>query len=269
MTPPAPARDTAIAAWIARRARAAGRPILVGIAGAQGSGKSTLAAWLVGALAQARLRAAVLSIDDLYLDPEDRPVATHPLFATRGVPGTHDVALGHAIFDAVADRATVTLPRFDKAHDRRHPAAAWPHVEAPDVLLFEGWCVGVPPQPAADLALPVNALEADEDVDAHWRRAVNRRLASDYAALFGRLDLLLFLAAPSFARVFDWRAGQEAALVAADPSAPAAMDADALSRFVSHYERLTRWALAILPARADGVAWLDEDRRIVAFERRA
>src|SRR3546814_15049257 len=67
-----------------------------GIAGLQGSGKSTLAAQMA-ALAAGRGRAvAVLSVDDAYLDHDQRARLAHevhPLLATRGPPRTHHVAL--------------------------------------------------------------------------------------------------------------------------------------------------------------------------------
>ncbi|MET0815794.1 MAG: kinase, partial [Pseudoxanthomonas sp.] len=66
------------------------------IAGLQGSGKSTLAAQ-IAALAHARGRSvAVLSIDDFYLSKDRRQLLArqvHPLLATRGPPGTHDLPL--------------------------------------------------------------------------------------------------------------------------------------------------------------------------------
>jgi len=76
-----------IAAAIAARREATGAPLLAGICGPQGSGKSTMAAFVAAMLDAQGLPTAILSLDDLYLDPEDRPVHIHPLFATRGVPG--------------------------------------------------------------------------------------------------------------------------------------------------------------------------------------
>ena len=70
---------------------------MVGLTGPQGSGKSTLAAKLPPLLAARGLRSAVLALDDLYLTHAERrrlAADIHPLLATRGVPGTHDVALG-------------------------------------------------------------------------------------------------------------------------------------------------------------------------------
>ncbi len=69
----------------------------------------------------------------------------HPLFATRGVPGTHAVALAFAIIEEVLAGRAFETPRFEKAFDDR--AATSQRVTGPvDVLLFEGWCVGAAPQ---------------------------------------------------------------------------------------------------------------------------
>jgi D-glycerate 3-kinase len=235
---------------IAARGR---RPLVVGINGAQGSGKSTLCRFLEVLLADRGLHAATLSLDDLYLTRADRLRAAttfHPLFATRGVPGTHDVALGMAVLDAVAEGRPFTLPRFDKAADDR--LAVGEPVEKPvDVLLFEGWCLGAQPQPEAALAHPVNSLERAEDPQAIWRSAVNRRLATDYAALFARLDLLVMLQVDGFAAARANRQLQEAKLARRNPGAAGVMDGPALDRFMMHYERLTRWMLEDLPAQAD------------------
>ena len=73
--------------------------LVVGICGAQGSGKSTLTAVLRKLLEMRGLRVASLSLDDLYLTRGERrelAARIHPLLATRGVPGTHDVELGKA-----------------------------------------------------------------------------------------------------------------------------------------------------------------------------
>ena len=83
-----------------------------GIVGLQGSGKSTLAAQLVRAGASRGLRVVALSIDDFYLTRRERQrLATrhHPLLATRGPPGTHDVALACATLDALRSGAPGTL----------------------------------------------------------------------------------------------------------------------------------------------------------------
>jgi D-glycerate 3-kinase len=250
-------------AALAADARAeAGRTVVLGLCGPQGSGKSTVAAVTARLLAGRGLRPAVLSLDDLYLSHEARARLAreiHPLLATRGPPGTHDVDLGLATLASLARPGRVALPRFDKACDTRRPREAWELVEGPaDVVLFEGWCVGARPQPASELAAPVNALERDEDPKCVWRGYVNTALAGAYAALFARLDRFVLLQPPGFEVVAGWRAEQEAKLRALTG---AGMAPEAVARFVAHYERLTRWIIAEAPARADAVFRLDAQRR--------
>lgn len=238
------------------------KPLIVGINGAQGSGKSTLCAFLEVLLEEHGLTAATLSLDDLYLGRADRQRLAgevHPLFATRGVPGTHAPARGLAIFDDLAAGRDLVLPRFDKGTDE--PASVTERVAGPvDVLLFEGWCVGCPPQADADLLQPVNQLEHDEDLDGVWRSVANIWLKGDYARLFARLDLLVMLAVDGFDAVLANRQRQEDKLRAARPDAPGLMDRAALLRFCQHYERLTRHMLAVLPEQADIVFRIGPDQ---------
>jgi D-glycerate 3-kinase len=264
-----PLEAEVLAAWLATEATP-GRTLVVGLNGAQGCGKSTLAARLQDVLEHdAGRRAAVLALDDFYLTRAERAALAgrvHPLLATRGVPGTHDVALLQrtlARLRTLRESERVEVPRFVKALDDRAPAGDWGAVAGPvDLVLLEGWCVGTPPQSAAELAAPVNALEAQEDADGRWRAWVNQQLATTYAALFGQLDRLVFLRAPGFEVVHGWRLEQEAGNAAA--AGAAALSPAALERFIAHYERLTRHALRVLPARADVVLNLDARRRVTA-----
>jgi D-glycerate 3-kinase len=242
------------------------RPVLIGISGVQGSGKSTLSMQLEAALGGVGLNVATLSLDDLYLTRAEREqiaITQHPLFITRGVPGTHDLALADTVITRLlSGEGPVAIPRFDKAVDDRAPERDWPVVAAPlDVLLFEGWCIAATPEPESALAAPINALEAAEDRDGGWRRTVNAALADGYQRLFARIDFLILLRAPDFSAVRAWRQQQEDAL-RAKCGAGAGMEAAALGRFIAHFERLSRHMLASPPPPEAVIIGLDAGRRV-------
>lgn len=236
---------------------------LIAIAGAQGSGKSTLAAEAAHALS-----CATLSLDDVYLTRAERAdlaARVHPLFAVRGPPGTHDLGLLDETLTRLRTAAPgdhTPLPAFDKLADDRRPATDWPVFESrPRAVLLEGWCLGATPQDEVDLPESINDLERIDDPDALWRRAINRSLATDYARLFSTFDALLFLKAPAFDRVLDWRVEQEAGLLGLAPYAVTSARRNELARFIQAFERITRHMLAG-GVRADTVAELDESRAV-------
>ena len=234
------------------------------IGGLQGSGKSTLAAQVAAHARERGLRVATLSIDDVYLGRRERQRLArdvHPLLATRGPPGTHDLALACETLDALRAGDTARLPRFDKLGDRRLPPSRWRTVGPVDLVLFDGWCLKVPTETPAQLRDPINPLERDEDADGIWRQWCNERLGHDYPALWTRLDRLLWLQPPDFAPVARWRWQQERALRETRPGQTGMTRAE-VERFVQHFERISRQALSTLPAIADRTLVMDARRRV-------
>ena len=268
-----------LARRIAQHHAATSRTLLIGMNGSQGSGKSTLAALLTQLLAKNfGLKAIALSIDDFYLTREARLLLAsqiHPLFETRGVPGTHDVSLlCETLQQLTRENSEVAIPRFDKSRDDRYPEGAWDKVSSPfDIVIVEGWCLGTPAQADEDLRKPVNDLEALEDPDGSWRRYVNQQLGGRYQDLYQLMDLWIMLQAPSFACIYQWRLEQEEKL--ADKlleseqegrSRNGVMTATQISRFIQHYQRLTEQSLKQLPDRVHYLFSLDAERRIVAYD---
>lgn len=249
------------------RSRSTSAPWLVGLSGLQGSGKSTLARQLAALANESGVVTQILSLDDFYLGRRARTrlaCEVHPLLATRGVPGTHDIALlTRTLRDLThaSERTPARIPRFDKGLDTRLPPSRWWRVaRRPQLILLEGWCVGVPAQLEDALARPVNSLEREEDRDGRWRRWVNTQLADTYARLWRRLDAVVLIEAPDFSVVARWRDEQER--TQRKRRAPHALDAAALARFLQHFERVSRHSLRALPAHADLRLLLRADRRV-------
>ena len=122
------------------------RPLVLGINGAQGSGKSTLSR-IVGLILEQGFHKRVvnISIDDLYKTRSQRvrlAEERHPLLATRGVPGSHDVELGRLIIKQLvsADTGQLAIPRFDKATDDRRPEKDWTMINTECDLVILASC---------------------------------------------------------------------------------------------------------------------------------
>ena len=237
----------------------------VGIGGGQGAGKSTLGRLIEAAGRTLGMHVVVLSLDDFYLTRAERrhlASAVHPLFATRGPPGTHAAGELRRALSALSQPGEVRVPRFDKGADDR---AGFATLRGPaDVVVVEGWCVGAPPaggsEQAALASAPVNALEREHDAQGHWRRHIEQALRGGYAKLNAQLDAIVFLQVPDLAAVRRWRLQQEAERPAAQRMTEAQV-----FRFVAHYERVTLRMLATLPKTADVVVELDAAHRVAGL----
>ena len=237
------------------------RPPLIAIVGAQGSGKTTLAHE-----AAFRFGAAQISIDDVYLTRAEREAMArdvHPLFVTRGPPGTHDLGLLQQLIDTLSSAGRddeTRIPDFDKRGDDRRPVGDWRVFRGrPSAILIDAWCLGALPEEPAAMARPVNALEADYDPDSGWRRAVNGFVGGSYADFIARVDAVLLLRAPSFDVVLDWRCQQEADLLGVAPADLPAAERERLAGFIQYFERITRRMLDG-GVKADVVVQLDRNR---------
>ena len=131
---------------------------------------------------------------------------------TRGVPGTHDINLILKFFKKIKSKKfkNMKVPKFNKAMDDRCKKSLWYKINSkPDVVIFEGWCVGAKAQTANQLKKPINSLERIYDQDGKWRSHVNNQLKTKYNTLFRQLDGLLYLKAKNFNLLKNWRLKQE------------------------------------------------------------
>ena len=273
--------DPLVRALIALFREQQSKALLVSLSGCQGSGKSTLADYLRYSLIKLGINTINVSLDDFYLskrERENRAQSIHPLFRTRGVPGTHNTqrlinTLRCAKHGKLSGEA---LPRFDKLCDDLMPESEWITVdESPSVFILEGWCLGAEAVDESELLAPCNTFEETKDPDGQWRSAVNRFLRADYHLINSLFDVQLFLKAPGFESVFEWRLEQEEKLqkrladekggTAIEASKPSGMSKEQVREFIQYYQRITEHLLATLPSKADVVWELDDHRQVVAI----
>lgn len=224
-----------------------GMPVL-GLSGAQGIGKTTALRHLE---TLPNLKVAVLSLDDFYLTKAERQhlaASVHPLCATRGAPGSHDVELLIRTIDRLrlaTGSSIARWPSFDKKTDDRAAERDWCELQGrPDAVLLEGWMIGALPDTEAKAAPPCNELEAKEDPTGRWRDWQERSLSKDYLPLWDKVDGFLHLVAPSFDVVMNWRCQQEETTLGLAPGTLPADRRQWVARFIQHYERITRRMLA-------------------------
>ena len=241
--------------------------IIIGISGGQGSGKSTITNILKLILKKKySLTVSNFSIDDFYKTRKIRQKMSkniHPLFMTRGVPGTHDIKLVINCLKSLKKRSfkKISIPRFDKASDDRLIKKKWTTIKKkPDVVIFEGWCVSARPQSDKKLKNPINSLEKDFDKDLFWRRTVNLELKNNYKKAFKLIDKKIFLKVPNFSYVFKWRKLQERKLKFKS-SGKNIMSNTQVKKFIMFYERITKQMIKDLKHN-DIVISLDKNHRL-------
>lgn len=216
-----------LAQWIRQVQAALGRPVVIGLVGLQGSGKSTLAQVLRLILQTLDCPTICLSLDDLYLNYAERlALLSHdPRLIWRGPPGTHDVGLGCQVLDALRQGGRpVAVPRFEKAlHGGQGDRRGFETVPAAQVILFEGWFVGLYPRDLTQLT----AWPAELATPAGRQFALdcNQRLTR-YTPLWERLDRLLVLDVEDTTCSRTWR-GQ------AEP--PGGMTPTQVAAFVTYF----------------------------------
>jgi D-glycerate 3-kinase len=241
---------------------------VIGLTGGQGTGKSTISNILKIVLKEAyKLETVIFSIDDFYKTLNERKIMSRKissLFLTRGVPGTHDTKMLYNCIKNLKNNKIkkLMIPKFDKSNDDRFSKNRWLKVKKkPNIVIFEGWCVGVTAQKKKDLINPINKIEKQKDKKKIWRQKVNLELNKNYKKIFDLIDKLIFLKVPSFKYVFRWRLLQEKKLRITGKGKKTMTDKQ-ISNFIMYYERLTKHMLKILPKTADTIISIDKKHRL-------
>jgi len=262
--------------WIENKYKKKEETLFIGFSGGQGSGKTTIAKILKIILKIFFKRNVhVSSIDDFYKTLQERKKMAktiHPLFRTRGVPGTHDVNLIRKFFDFVKKKnfKKIKLPRFDKSTDNRLNHRYWFNIKKkPEIIILEGWCVGAKPQLDLLIKKPKNTLEKYEDKELIWRKYVNQKLKKEYKNLFKMIDHFIFIKIPNFKMVFEWRFLQEKKLKKKSYLNEKIMSYNEIKRFIMFYERITLQMIKDLSKSASIIMLLKKNHQIkkILFKR--
>jgi len=245
------------------------RTLIQGILGGQGTGKSTLCIILKLILNFLGLTVANLSIDDLYLTYDQRQELKQkdPRLIWRGPPGTHDVNLGIEVIELCLQQdrdREILLPHFDKSAyngsgDRANPET----IAKPDILLFEGWFVGVQPIDQSFFDNPLQPIVTTEDIQ--FAKDNNQRLQA-YLPLWNKLDRLIVLSPEDYRLSRQWRKEAEHKMIA---SGKTGMSDREIDRFVKYFWQSLHPELFIKPLlkTADLVVEIKSDRTLARIYR--
>ena len=256
--------------WISKKAKKKS-PLIVGLAGGQGSGKTTISSILSLILKKYfKLKVFKISIDDFYKTKKQREILSknkHSLLLTRGVPGTHDIKIMLDFFRKIKTKnfKSLKLPKFNKANDDRYKKKHWYKLKSrPDVVIFEGWCVGAKPQSLRLLKKPINAIEKAYDKSLKWRRFVNLQLKTNYKKLYSQLDSLLYLKVKNFNLLKKWRIKQEEKLWLKAKSRKnlKIMNKKEVINFMQTYQRITEQMFKDAPKYSSIIMNLNKNHQI-------
>ncbi len=247
------------------------KPYFVGLAGGQGTGKTTTSSLIKIILSKYfKLNVFRISIDDFYKTRKERislSKRVHPMLLTRGVPGTHDINMMLNFFKKSKSKKfkRLKLPTFNKAIDDRFSKKHWYDLKKkPDVIIFEGWCVGAKSEKNDTLKRTINSMEKTKDQKQIWRKYVNDQLKTKYRKLYSQLNCLIYLKAKDFSLLQKWRLKQERKLwiKSKKSSNTKIMSKQDVLSFMQTYQRVTQNMFRYMPKYASIIINLNSNHQI-------
>ncbi len=256
--------------WIAKKADNK-KPYFVGLAGGQGTGKTTISSIIKIILEKYfKLKVFKISIDDFYKTRKERIALSkkvHPMLLTRGVPGTHDINMMLDFFKKSKSKKfkKLKLPNFNKAIDDRFPKNKWNTInKRPEVIIFEGWCVGARAENNKTLKKSINSMEKANDSKLVWRKYVNQQLKTKYKKLYFQLNCMIYLKAKNFSLLQKWRLKQEHKLwlKTKKKGGHKIMSKGDVINFMQTYQRITQNMFKNMPKYASIILNLNSNHQI-------
>jgi D-glycerate 3-kinase len=256
--------------WIAKK-KDNKKPYFVGLAGGQGTGKTTTSSIIKIILEKYfKLKVFKISIDDFYKTRKERislSKKVHPMLLTRGVPGTHDINMMLNFFKKSKAKKfkNLRLPNFNKAIDDRFPKNKWNTInKRPDVIIFEGWCVGAKAETNKTLKKSINSMEKANDHKLVWRKYVNQQLKTKYKKLYSQLNCMIYLKAKNFSLLQKWRLKQEHKLwlKTKKKGGYKIMSKGDVINFMQTYQRITQNMFKNMPKYASIILNLNSNHQI-------
>ena len=216
--------------------RRQGQRWLIGFSALPGCGKTSLGRWLEAAADQLGLSLQVVSIDDFYFaaDELERSMHGNPWGVPRALPGSHELPLLHSTLQAWKAGDAVDMPVFDKAlRQGRGDRSGWRSCAA-DVLVLEGWFVGIRPMSGeiddSELCTLLQPPLADDERAA--RQAV-QRILRDYLPVWDRLDGLWQLRPVQWNSPAIWKRQQEQQMLQERGTGLSSKDLDRFIRMIA------------------------------------
>ena len=239
------------------------------IGGSQGIGKSSLIKIISNTLNKIyKKKVLSLSLDDYYLTKKQRLNLSknkNKLLITRGVPGTHNIKkLIEDIKKFDKSKFPINTPLFDKLIDDVLKEKKIVKSKA-DILILEGWCCGCNEINIKYLYKNINKLEKNYDYNYSWRNYYNYKLKNEYKELFNLFDLSIFMKAPSFRYVYDWRYKQEIKNYSKSKNFKK-MSINEIKFFIQHFEKITKWMIKDLNKKANLVININKDQKIFSLK---
>ena len=256
--------------WISKKANKK-KPYFIGLAGGQGTGKTTTSSLIkIILIRYFKLKVFRISIDDFYKTRKERyslSKKVHPMLLTRGVPGTHDIDMMLNFFKKTKSKnfKRLKLPTFNKAIDDRYNKNKWYNIkEKPDVIIFEGWCVGARSEKSSTLKKTINSMEKTKDQKKIWRKYINQQLKSKYKKLYSQLNCLIYLKARNFSLLQKWRLKQERKLSMNNKrkSNSKIMSKGDVLNFMQTYQRITQNMFRKMPKYASVIINLNGNHQM-------